>query len=290
MANKEEILRFVKEKGPVIPNQVKKELGGETYVISAFLSELSIDGNIKISNTKIGESPTYYAIGQDYKLQELKKYLNEKDQRTFDLLRQKRVLRDKNQEMLIRVSLRNIKDFAKPIQVSIKDEKEVFWRWYLTSPEEAGEIIKSQFAKPVEPENIEPKQETQKIFEPEKQKINEDIKPKNIVKEKEVSKEGFLKQVHDYFNEKQIGVVEENIIRKNSEVEFQIIIPSSVGKMEYFCKAKNKKKCNDGDLSSAYIRGQSLKLPVLFITTGEVTKKAQEMLGKEFKGMVVKQI
>ena len=131
MANKETILQFVKSRGPIIPNQIKKEVGGETYLISAVLSELAKDGLIKISYTKIGSSPTYYASGQEFKLQELKKYLNEKDQRTFNLLRQKKVLRDKNQEMLVRVSLRNIKDFAKPLEVKVKGEKEIFWKWYV---------------------------------------------------------------------------------------------------------------------------------------------------------------
>jgi len=39
-----------------------------------------------------------------------------------------------------------------------------------------------------------------------------------------------------------------------------------------------------------YIQAQSKKLPVLFLTTGNVTKKAEEMLNKEFKGMQVKKI
>ncbi len=69
-----------------------------------------------------------------------------------------------------------------------------------------------------------------------------------------------------------------------------IEIPSSVGGLKYFCKAKNKKKVNDGELSSIYIQAQSRKLPVLFITKGEFTKKAKEMLEKEFKGLKVKQL
>ena len=67
-------------------------------------------------------------------------------------------------------------------------------------------------------------------------------------------------------------------------------MPTAVGNVDYFCKAKNKKKCNDGDLSSAYLKGQAKKMPVLFITTGEVTKKAENMLENEFKGMILKQI
>ncbi|NQU98318.1 hypothetical protein HQ533_02535 [Candidatus Woesearchaeota archaeon] len=294
MVNKEEILRLVKIKGPIIPNQIKKELGGETFLISAVLSELSLDGKIKISNTKIGSSPTYYAKEQEFKLQELKKYLNEKDRRTFDLLRQKRVLRDKNQDMLVRVSLRNIKDFAKPVQVNVHGEKEVFWRWYLTPMDEAEAVIKSQFSKTEKKKEVPVKEKKVEEIKPVREEIRKEkkevIEEQKILKTSEGSKEGFLKQLYDYFDEKKIDVIEEKIVRKNSDIEFQLSIPSSVGKMEYFCKAKNKKKCNDGDLSSAYLKGQSLKLPIIFIITGEITKKAREMLGKEFKGLVLKKI
>ena len=41
-------------------------------------------------------------------------------------------------------------------------------------------------------------------------------------------------------------------------------------------------KTNDKDLSSFYVDGQMKKLPILYITTGELTKKAKEKLEKEF--------
>ncbi|MFH1770904.1 MAG: hypothetical protein ABH828_05110 [archaeon] len=291
MSDKEEILRIVKAKGPVIPNEIKKQVGGDTYVISAILSELSQDGLIKISHTKIGGSPTYYAPGQEFKLQELKKYLNEKDQKTFDLLKAKKVLRDKNQEMLIRVSLRNIIDFAKPLKVNIHGEKEIFWKWYLTPLSEVESIIRKKSPTPspkkAEPEQII-KEEGPEIKQEEKEIQKEETQ--KVIKKDAESKEGFLGQVYDYFKEKNIEVVSENIIRKKTDLEFEVMVPSSVGKVQYYCKAKNKKKCTDGDLSSVYLKAQSLKLPVLFLTTGDVTKKASEMLDKEFKGLVLKKI
>lgn len=290
MINKEEILRFVKAKGPIIPNQIKKEFGGETYLISAVLSELSADGLVKISHTKIGNSPTYYAPGQEYKLENLKKFLNQKDQRTLDLLKQKKVLRDKSQEMLTRVGLRNIKDFAKPVEVNVRGEKEIFWKWHLVPKNEVEILIRKEFASMQK--KIEPDREVKKE-EPPVQKEEKIVERQEVLKEekevKKIDKEGFAKQIYDYFEEKSIEV-EEEISKKRSEIELKIIIPSNVGKMEYYCKAKSKKKCNDGDLSSAYIKGQSMKLPVLFITIGDLTKKAKEMLNTDFKGMVVRQI
>ncbi|MFH1589975.1 MAG: hypothetical protein ABIB43_05395 [archaeon] len=306
MSEKEDILNFVKSKGPIIPNDVKKALGGDTFLISARLSELSSEGHVKISHTKIGGSPCYYAPGQEYKLIELKKYLNPKDQKTVDLLRERKVLKDRDQDMLTRVSLRQIKDFAKPLKVNMSGEQEIFWKWYQTSADEAEAIIRKQMIKTPETpkpivkpeqltEEIEKPKEVKKEIEKEETKYTSSEVQLRTEQTKEVLKapgktDGFLGQVYDYFKEKKIEIISENIIRIKTDLEFEVIVPSSVGKVEYFCKAKNKKKCTDGDLSSVYLTAQSKKLPVLFLTTGDVTKKAQEMLKKEFKGLVLKKI
>ncbi|MBU0667212.1 MAG: hypothetical protein ABIC91_07035 [Nanoarchaeota archaeon] len=287
MALKEEILKIVKDKGPVIPNDIKKIIGGDTFLISAILSELSTDKLIKISHTKIGGTPAYYTSGQEYKLLELKKHLNEKDQRTFDLLRQKIVLRDKDQDLLTRVGLRQIKDFAKPLEVNVKGEKEVFWKWYLSQKDEVERRIRGFFSSEKDIKHEEKERPKQVPEESEKQE------EKTVVKETQKTNEindFFYKKLTRYFDEKNIVILETNIIRKNSDIELLLQIPTSLGKVEYFCKAKNKKKCGDGDLSSAYIQGQMKKSPILFITTGEVTTKAMEKLEKDFKGLIVKQI
>jgi len=79
-----------------------------------------------------------------------------------------------------------------------------------------------------------------------------------------------------------IEIIEKKVIRKNTEIDLMIKIPTPVGKMKYFCKAKSKKRVSDGDLSSAYILGESRKLPVLFVINGKLTKKAETMMS-EFK-------
>ena len=179
---------------------------------------------------------------------------------------------------MLKVSLRNIKDFAKPLEVKVNGKKELFWKWFLSPLSEIEPIVKKLILR-----------DKTILEEPKQKKIEEKIfKKENLETKKDVIKGEFIKKLHNYFDKKQIEIIEEKIIRKNSDVELQVLIPSAVGKMTYFCKAKNKKKCNDGDLSSAYIKGQTLKLPVMFITTGEITKKAKEMLNNEFKGLVLK--
>lgn len=102
------------------------------------------------------------------------------------------------------------------------------------------------------------------------------------------TKDKFFEDVKEYFGKNSIMVLESAIVKKNSELDMVISVPSAVGRLTYYCKAKNKKKSNDGDLASAYVQGQSRKLPTLYLSRGELAKKASEMLAKEFRGIVVK--
>jgi len=70
--------------------------------------------------------------------------MNDKEKKAFDLLSQNKILRDSEQEPVIRVALREIKDFAIPLNVNYDNNKERFWKWYLTSNEEAEQLIKSK--------------------------------------------------------------------------------------------------------------------------------------------------
>src|SRR3989338_5679613 len=131
------ILEFVRMRGPVIPVQVSKQIGSNILFAGAVLSELLSNGKIKISTAKIGGSPVYYFPGQEARLTMLYGHLHQREKHAYDLLRQSKVLRDKALQPVERVALREIKDFAYPIQFS----EELFWRWYLVNEEEAFNLI-----------------------------------------------------------------------------------------------------------------------------------------------------
>jgi hypothetical protein len=317
--NRGKILEFIKQKGPVLPIDVAKHIGSNILIASAHLSELSSNKKVKISNVKFGGgSPLYYLPGQESQLQKFSDNLNEKDKRAYDLLSQKKILQDSKVDPLTRVALRAIKDYAVPLQVNFKGNSEIFWRWYLLTNQEAENLIKPLFqedSKPKltipkpqssQPPKHEVKQETPQDHEPKKpvettkkQQPIEKIEPKRTKEEvqktiqpKKPTKElgnDFTGQISKYFVKNNITVLSKEIIRK-SEIDFIIQVPSAVGNLEYYCKTKNKKKINDADLASAFVQGQLRKLPVLFLTNGDLTKKSKEMLQKDFKGMGVKAI
>jgi hypothetical protein len=287
MDAKQKIIDLVKSKGPVIPVQVSKEIGSDILMASAHLSELSSEGKLKISNIKVGGTPLYYLPGQETALENFSDNLHEKEKKAFDLLKEKKILRDSKLEPVMRVALREIKDFAVPLQVTYQNTKEIFWRWHSLGKEETETLIKSMLSKKIaEPETAKRREARQETLpEPTSPPPHQPPKPTM-----EKPKDQFLEEIKSYFNKNKIIVKSSEIIRKNSEIDFIIEVSSAIGTLEYYCKAKNKKRINDNDLSSAYVQGQLKKLPVLFLTKGELTKRAREMLDNDFKNININKI
>lgn len=318
LVSSEDVLKAVKARGPMIPLEIRKFLGkGDSITIGAELSTLLKKGMVKCTKVKMGGSPFYYVRGQENKLELLNKYLNDKDKRAFEQLRDEKVMKDSSQEPLMRVSLRSIPDFAKRIEFSNNEETILYWRWYMINEDEAISLIKGNIQKKdlslkeeIEPKQeeqqetkkeieIEPKQqetkkeiEVEKKEEPEPQKKQEPKQEQQQTIPEEIPEydDEFFKQLNKFFNKNDIKIKNAKMIRKNSDYEFIVEMNTPFGNTDYFCKAKSKKKCNEGDLSSAYLQGQNKRMPTVFITTGEITKKAKTKAKEEYKGLLVKEL
>jgi len=369
MSTEDKILSLIRSKGPVLPVDVARAIESNILLASAHLSELVSRDKLKVSKTKVGGSPVYYLKEQAGKLQDFSKNLNNKEQRVYSLIKEKKILKDSDLEPSVRVMIRNIKDFAVPIQIKIKENKTLFWKWYLLTDDEVNKEVskflnpkKEEMDKEPEKKQTENKEEKKKLddnsaiekekkkleaekekirkelekekqkiqreFELEKTKLKKDLEEKNKIENEKKKLEAerkkleqerlnlqkqteqkklevqnqeekpnlnnqtdiFSNKIKSYFSESRIEVFENNILRKGKEIDMLLKIPSVVGHIDYYCKAKDKKKINDGDLSSAFIQGQLKRMPVLFLTTGDLTKKAKEMVEKELKGIVVKKI
>jgi len=206
------------------------------------------------------------------------------------------------------VALRNAKDFAKPFYVKVKEEKELFWKWFLlNNNEEIREgvlkLLKNSDGDKLEggkkkikkinvsSKEIIKKRQADSIIQKLKENKIEIKKGNEKKKESEIkSSDKLLINLADKFKELKIKIIEKEIIRKKREAELIIKIPSAVGYLDYFCKVLKKQKINENDLSSAFVKGQMKKLPVMFISSGMLTKKAKEAVKKEFKGISVKRM
>jgi len=191
LVDTEKVLNAVKMRGPLIPLDVRKVIGkGDSIVIGAELSSLVQRGLVKVTTIKMGGSPFYYVSGQELKLELILKYLNEKDLRACNLIREKKILRDSKQELLSRVCLRNIKDFAKSFTVKVNNQEEIFWRYFLISEKEAIDLVRKMFTPPVKEIKREPlKNDADEITKPIVQKSEESSTQKPFENEKEVEQE-----------------------------------------------------------------------------------------------------
>ena len=100
----------------------------------------------------------------------------------------------------------------------------------------------------------------------------------------------FSLQVKAFLNSLSIKILHQEILVKKREVNFIIQIPAPIGNITYFCKARNKKKSSEGDISTAYVEGQLKGLPVVYISTGDIPKKVQDILPDKYKNLKVLKI
>ncbi|MEK6936426.1 MAG: hypothetical protein AABW67_06580 [Nanoarchaeota archaeon] len=282
--NHEKIVNMLKNRGPSLPIQIAKSIGTSSLFVSAFLSELAHDKRVKVSSLRVGGSPLYFIQGQEEQLENFHKYLHPKEAEAFLLLKQKKVLKDSEQEPAIRVALRNIKDFAEGFQI----EKEIFWKHVFTPDSEINTLLKSK-------QKIQPLKEipiinipiiTSPIKEEPAIARIEQIMPK-IIKEtieleklKEIKKkqtlETFLEEVKSYLKQKNIELVKLESYDKK-EVIAQIRFNLTPEKI-HLLFAYNRKKIDDKELLKAYKMSIKHQLDYAVLFRGEFSKKLKDTI------------
>jgi hypothetical protein len=281
-------LNFIRREGPIQPSQLATELNTNILFASAILSEMVANKHAKITNVKRGSSPFYYIRGQESKLERLSEFLGGKPREAFDLLLEKKVLRDKSSEPWQRVALKELKDFAVPLNVGLGGDYELFWKWYLTSNEDAKELIK-EIIKPIK-KKIVKKEEVKKEIET---KVEDDIVPvkENLIEStlNPISQdlEGVPIIASNFFSLIQMYIISQETIRKNKEMNFVGDIPSNLGNLRYFVKFKDKKTISDTDLITASDQANAKKLPLLFVSLGKPNRKAETYLNEHRSGQLV---
>jgi len=233
---------------------------------SAFLSELFHEKKIKISNLKIGSSPLYFIPGQESQLGKFSNYLKSKEKEAFIILKEKKFLKDADQEPSIRVALREIKDFAIPF----KREEEIYWRYFIIPETE----LKNEQKK----ENQDKGKELG-IFD---KKSSETLETKKIIKKKSPKKkaatskkrdDNFFNKIKEFLNNKNIEIRDIQGFDKNS-----LTLKVNENNEERLLIAYNKKRIIDTDLIRAHKKALDQKLPYILLSLGEPPKKLNDLI------------
>lgn len=297
---KNRVLSFVKRNGPVLPVQISREIQENSILAGAVLSELIRNKQIMVSKAKIGGSPVYYVSEQKPKLEMLYKHLGQKHREIFDLLKKERVMKDTLMEPWQRVAVREIEDFS--VKLTLASSGEVFWKWYAVANAEAENLINEKFPKrqveeekaleelklPKISETLLDLVTSKKTDEPKLEiKKEEAVSPKKNVRKKkvilpeekpELSTE--LKFIEEWLAGNGGELIEGEVLRKKKDIEAVASIKSSMGNVHLFVKFKDKKKISDADLSLAQGKARAKNISLLFLSTGELTKKAEKYAEK----------
>ncbi len=299
--NRNRIINFIKTNGPSLPVQIAKELQISSLFAGAFLSELSSDKTIKISRMKVGGSPLYFLPDQKLQLENFSNYLPEREKEAFLLLKGKKLLQDNQQDPVIRVALRNLKDFAIPIAPIIKNERIIFWYFYSLLEKDAKLMIENVLKEEKEMreriEHLAPKLPLQekkigeKIMEgirkekleiktPE-EKFDDVTKKKTLMepifdsaKKPKPVKDKFLNEIQVFITQKSIELLGIESFEKK-QVTAKIRFP---GEQPCLLLALDKKKPSEKDLLKAYKKALALKIPYCILTRGDASKKMKESI------------
>jgi len=290
---KEKIILAIKYQGPVLPVHISKQVGLSILFASAFLSELLSEKRIKISHIRVGSSPLYFTPGQEYRLENFAHHLKSKEKDAFVLLKEKKFLKDSEQEPAIRVALRAIKDFA----VAFKKGEEIFWRYFMI-PETEFKPVETKPEISVEEKAQEVEEETKVVQEPERitltfktEKPSEPIKEKPLKifdkpsRKKEKKKTPKKKLPSKKTNEKFFNAVKEFLSKKSIEIsdvegfsKNEMSLRIKVNDKEKLLVAYNKKRITEDDIIKAHKKATELNLDYTILNLGDTPKKINSFI------------
>jgi len=284
---KKTALDIIQREGPSLPSAISGRLGLPLLLTSALLSEMRGDKSVKLSSLKVGGSPLYFVEGQEAMLDNFTKHLEQKEQEAFELLKKQEVVDEEKMEPAHRVAFRSMKDFAVPVNVKLENGEKVFWKFHTTSNETVNQKISESLKIKEKPkEEIKEKTDEKKPAEAKEEKHEEkrEERKKSVRKPKDTEK--IKAKISDWICKKGL-IIEKEIDDENSCV---VSTTSQVGKIHFLAVTNLKKSISEADLSLAYQQGQNVKMPVLLLTNGTLTKKAQAYLEQLGKLIVVEKI
>jgi hypothetical protein len=251
---------------------------------------------------RVGSSPVYFLQEHEPLLERYSNFLKSKEKEAFTLLKEKKFLKDTEQDPAIRVALRSIRDFAIPF----KNKEDIYWRFFIEpqesfKPEKAKgvEIMKKEeeniqekskggeeqeLKKSLKEEEISEQDKIKKLTSEIEEKLKKEffsrIKKESLKQKIKKSKKRDLKMEDIFLEEIKVYLKKENI--ELGEVEFsnkkEIIARVKIDEKEVLLVAFNKKRIDEKDIIKAHKKASFSKIKYLVISKGDVPKKIKESL------------
>ena len=274
---KTKIISIIEQRGPSLPVHIAKKIELSPVFASAILSELTNAKRLKLSNLKVGSSPLYLLPGQEQQLENFLDNIEGVKKTALLKLKENKILDDEKQVPAIRVALRSIRDFAIPL----KFQNKLFWKYFTVDNNEAQSLIDNpQITKTIsqqqKPTTIHKTNEHAvggpKRASPRATRVGpfSSINSKPTQTRKKPSQ--FLEDLKQFLLSKDIELLKQ-ISTDKKEIICITRINSDLGKISFLTVAKDKKRLTEADLTVAYQKAQHEKMPCLFLSYGEPSKK-----------------
>lgn len=297
---KDQIMAHISQKGPSLPATIAGEIRVQPLFVSAFLSELYREGKVLMSHLKVGTSSLYILPGQERMLENFIQHLNTREREAYLLLKQKKILKESELTPVIRVAIRDIKDFAKSEQI----DGEVYWTYVFAEPEEINSTHEKDKPKekisPIQQsvqavrENIEIIQNSQPAQESKSEEKKQIIrKPKEKKPIKQESTFSLSLTPVSYQPQQQISPFAEEVkafLEKNGyenitlsksdkkEATFNASIKGPNGIQTYLVIAKDKKKLKEEEIQLALQEAHTHRLLCLILARADPDKKLSQFI------------
>ncbi len=269
--SEKDVVKIIEKEGPVLPAEITAELNTNTIILSAVLSELVKDGEVKFSHKKIGNSPLYFIPGQEKDVRErLLSHLKLPEKKVLEFFKKNKLVLKSNLTPQQRFVVNQLKDFVKPVEIKIKGDEKTFYKYYSLKMS----VIEDELKRMSNPKKKKKKKKKKKEEKKSQKKLVEDDEELKI-----------NNQVQKIFEKLNIKPLSKEVIRKGSEVDYIGITRDDISQ-KYLIKFKKRKRLNDKDLSLYFLKSLEEKMPCIIVTKARLTKKAKKMMETDIGEMV----
>lgn len=270
MNNLDKAYEIVKQQGPVLPVEVASKLGVDSFLASAYLSQLVEAKKIRVTKERVGNAFLYFLPGQEVVAnarvaallhigKKTARMFAEKVPESPEIEQKRRAFTERLQEIEKKESLQKT-------QPKLEVQKPTF-----------TERIKHEFLDKLKPA-ISEQLARQEISDEKKlaQQAIQTAQQKMI--EKKIEEGRLVEKVLAFLVDAHADIIGKELKKKGRDANIIVSIPTPIGNVRFLVLARDKKTISEADLSLAFTEGQSEKLPVLFVTNGKLTKTAQNYL------------
>ena len=270
LLTKDNLVRFIREKKFVLPQQVSENFETTTIVASATLCELVKDNLVGITNLKLASSPYYYDKKNLSCIIEIgEKHLKSYEREVFEKAREVQVLNKSALSIQHALACERISDFLYPLEIEHNKIKYNFYIWF----ERDFNKTKIQIL-----DALKGKKDSTNESEPKKRNPqNEKIEEKIVEKKSQISNENFEKEedlLENYFSKHNLQILSKEIFKKtiNYKVRGYIQKISVIFDCVVFFK-----KPSEGEIISFYTSSQNPKIVFLKTHTKKFEKLFEEL-------------